>query len=146
MQIDVCEVGNNVGKGGTVLLTPGDDHLSFWSSIEEVEQYLPFLLSISIGFTNTLEFSEGFFVVKGILFKPPWILGAVVLGEHCLIVKHLNICAPHVVIAFEEIMPCLHTIVLKFMPLDDGLCHLASAYLFQRTIQCTILLLQSDGC
>ena len=127
-------------------LTPGDDHLSFQSSVKEVEQYPLFLLSISIGFTNTLKFSEGFFIVKGILFKPPWIVEAVVLGEHCLIVKHLDVCAPHVVIAFEEIMPCLHTIALKFMLLDDGLCCLASAYLFQGTIECTILLLQSDWC
>ena len=64
----VCEVGNNIGKGGTVSLTPGDDHLSFRSSIEEVEQHLPFLLSVSIGFINTLKFSEGFFIVKG---SPP---------------------------------------------------------------------------
>ena len=54
---------------------------------------------ISIGFTNALEFSEGFFIVKGILFKAPWIRGAVVLGEHCLIVKCLNVHTPHVVIA-----------------------------------------------
>ena len=130
----ICKVGNNICKGGTVPLTPGDDHLSCQGGVKEIERYLPFLLGIGIDLTNDLKFGEGLFIVKGVLFKAPWILGSISLVEHHLVVKHLNICTPHIVIAFEEVIPCLHTILLELMSLDDCLHHLALVDLLQGTI------------
>ena len=95
-------------------------------------------------FADTFKFGECLFIVKGILFEPPWILGTVVLVKHCLVVECLDICAPHIVVAPEEVMPSLHAIMLGFMSLYDCLCCFALAYLFQRTIECTVLFFQNN--
>ena len=93
--------------------TSGDDNLGFWGCIEEVEKDFPLLLSIGVGFSDGFKFHECLLIIKGILFKPPWILGRdVSLVQQSLIVKSLDICTAHVVVVLEEVIPGFHTIVL----------------------------------
>ena len=112
IEMGIGKMSNNISKSGTMLFTPGDNHLDFWGCIKEIKEELSFLLSIGVGFFDGLKFNEGLLIIKGVLVKSPWILGRISLVEHHLIVKCFYICTAYIVTAFEEAIPGLHTITL----------------------------------